>query len=97
MKAVMIIFNQTLRDKIEFMFDRLEIRGFTWWNEVQGRGSEQGEPRMGTHTWPEQNSAALVVIPEDRVDPLLESVRKLDMINEEIGVRAFVWNVERGY
>ena len=97
MKAVMIVFNQTLRDKIEFILDRLEIRGFTWWNEVQGRGSETGEPRMGTHTWPEQNSAALVVIPDDRVDPLLESIRKLDTLNEEIGVRAFVWNVERSY
>ncbi|MBN1447953.1 MAG: hypothetical protein JXA28_08475 [Bacteroidetes bacterium] len=97
MKAVMIIFNQTLRDKIEFILDRLEIRGFTWWNEVQGRGSETGEPRMGTHTWPEQNSAALVVIPADRVDALLESIRKLDALNEEIGVRAFVWTVERSY
>ncbi len=97
MKAVMIIFNQTLRDRIEFIFDRLEIRGFTLWKEVQGRGSETGEPRMGTHTWPEQNSAALVVIADDMVDPLLDSVRKLDALNKEIGVRAFVWKIEQGY
>lgn len=97
MKAVMIIFNQTLRDKVEFIFDRLEMRGFTLWQEVQGRGSETGEPRMGTHTWPEQNSAALVVVADDLVEPLLESVKKLDAVNKEIGVRAFVWGIERSY
>jgi hypothetical protein len=48
---------------------------------------------MGTHTWPEMNSAALAVIPDEKVESLLESVRKLDMVNKEVGVRAFVWEI----
>ena len=95
MKAVFIVFNQTNTERVAYMLDQLKIRGFTFWEEVQGRGSEGGEPRHGTHTWPEMNSAALTMIPDDAVDELLESVKKLDKINEEVGVRAFVWNIEK--
>lgn len=95
MKAVMIIFNQTNTERVEYMLDKLEIRGFSWFSEVRGRGSNTGEPRMGTHTWPEMNSAALTMIPDEKVDALLDAVKKLDQIHEEVGVRAFVWNVER--
>ena len=97
MKAVMIVFNQTNTERVEFIFDRLKIKGYTWWSEVRGRGSESGEPRMGTHTWPEMNSSAITIIPDDKVSSLLESIKKLDEINKEVGVRAFVWNVEGGY
>ena len=93
----MIVFNQAGSEKVEFIFDRLQIRGYTWWSEVRGRGTETGEPRMGTHTWPELNSAAMTVIPDDRVDELIDKVRKLDEINKEVGVRAFVWNIEKVY
>ena len=95
MKAVFIVFNQANTERVEYMFDRLEIRGYTWWSNVQGRGTETGEPRMGTHTWPEMNSAALTIIPDDKVDQLLEKVRKLDEVNKEVGVRAFVWDIQK--
>jgi nitrogen regulatory protein PII len=95
MKAVMIVFNQANTERVEYMFDKLGIRGFTWFNDVKGRGTESGEPRMGTHTWPEMNSAALTIIQDDQVDALLNAVEKLDNINKEVGVRAFVWPVEK--
>lgn len=97
MKAVIIIFNQTHTERVEFIFDTLQIRGYTWWSDVQGRGSESGEPRQGNHTWPEMNSAALAVIPTDKTDALLEAVKKLDDINKEVGIRAFVMPVEKMY
>jgi nitrogen regulatory protein PII len=97
MKAVMIVFNQTNTERVEFMLDRLDIRGYTWWSEVKGRGSETGEPRMGTHTWPELNSALMTFIDDEKVALLLEKVKKLDEVNKEVGVRAFVWNVESSY
>lgn len=93
MKAVFIVFNQANTERVEYMFDRLEIRGYTWWSNVQGRGTNTGEPRMGTHTWPEMNSAALTIVPDEKVDELLEKVQKMDKINEEVGVRAFVWDI----
>ena len=70
--------------------DELGIRGFTYFEQVQGRGSNTGEPRRGTHTWPEMNSAVITVVPDEHVASLLLAVRKLDLRNREIGVRAFV-------
>lgn len=93
MKAVMIIFNQANTERVEYMLDKLEIRGFSWFNDVKGRGSVTGEPRMGTHTWPEMNEAVITIIPDEKVDVLLEKVKKLDEVNLEVGVRAFVWEI----
>ncbi len=97
MKAVMIVFNQAHTEKIEYMLDFLHINGFTMWSDIKGRGTETGEPRMGTHTWPEMNSAVIAVIEEEKVEPLLKKVKKIDEINKEVGIRAFVWNIEGGY
>ena len=97
MKAVMIVFNQSAGEKVEFILDNLKIRGYTLWSEVQGRGSDTGEPRKGTHTWPEMNSALMAVIADDLVDLLLDSIKKLDDINHEVGVRAFVWDICKSY
>ena len=95
MKSVMIVFNQAFTTRVEYMLDQLDIRGFTFFEQVQGRGSVDGEPRRGTHTWPEMNSAVIAIVPDEKVDELLLTVRKLDMRNKEVGVRAFVWNIEQ--
>ncbi|MDD3876911.1 MAG: hypothetical protein PHT69_09840 [Bacteroidales bacterium] len=97
MKAVMITFNQAHTEKVEFMLDYLEIKGFTMWQDVMGRGSETGEPRMGTHTWPEINSSVLAIVDDEKVAPLLAKIKMIDEINTEVGIRAFVWAVEGGY
>ena len=76
------------------MLDRLGVRGFSWWEGVQGRGSVAGEPRKGTHTWPEMNSAVIAIVEDDKVETILKGVKKIDSINEEVGIRAFVWNIE---
>lgn len=95
MKSVFIVYNQANTERVEFMLDELNVRGFTFFEQVQGRGSVNGEPRRGTHTWPEMNSAMMCVVEDDKVDELLQTVRKLDMRNEEVGVKAFVWNIEK--
>jgi nitrogen regulatory protein PII len=93
MKAVFVIFNQANSERVEYMFDKLNVRGFTWWTEVNGRGSVSGEPRMGSHTWPEMNSAVMTVVDDDKVDEILQVVKKIDEINLEVGIRAFVWDI----
>ncbi|MBN1414640.1 MAG: hypothetical protein JW973_06035 [Bacteroidales bacterium] len=95
MKAVMIIYNQALTEKVEYMLEKLNIRGFTRFPTVMGTGTTDGEPRMGTHTWPEINAATLTIVNDDIVDTVLNKVKKMDAINHEVGIRAFVWNVEK--
>ncbi len=93
MKSVFIVYNQANTERVEFMLDHLGIRGFTMWEDVKGRGTNDGEPRMGTHTWPEMNSAIMTIVEDYKVESLLEAVRRLDKVNYDVGVKAFVWDV----
>ncbi|MGD0581856.1 MAG: PG0541 family transporter-associated protein [Bacteroidales bacterium] len=93
MKAVMIIYNQAHTEKVEYMLDKLGIKGYSLWENVQGRGSKTGVPHLGTHAWPEINKSLLAVIEDDLVDTVLDKVKRMDAINEEVGIRAFVWDV----
>ena len=93
MKAIMIIYNQANTEKIEYMLDKLGIKGFSLWENVQGRGTNTGVPHLGTHAWPEINKSVLTVIEDDMVDTLLNAVKKIDEINVNVGIRAFVWDV----
>lgn len=95
MKAILIIFNQADTERIEYMLDEMGIRGFTFIENVQGRGSINGDPHRGTHTWPEMNSAVLTIVPDEVVDGVLANVRRLDKRNEEVGIRAFVWTIDQ--
>ncbi len=95
MKSVFISYNQAHSERVEYMLDKLGIRGYTMWQDVKGRGNESGEPRMGTHTWPEMNSAIMTIVADEKVDVLLQAVKKLDAINTDVGVRAFVWGIEK--
>lgn len=76
------------------MLEKNEIRGFTFWNEVQGRGSVDGEPHYGSHAWPTLNSAILAFMDNAKVEPLLKDLHELDLTAEQQGLRAFVWNAE---
>ena len=95
MKSIFIVFNQANTERVEYMLDTLGIRGFTFFEQVQGRGTNSGDPRRGTHTWPEMNSAIITVVDDEKVFSLLQAVRQLDARNPEVGVRAFVWNIEQ--
>jgi hypothetical protein len=97
MKAVFIAYNMALTERVDYLLDRMEIRGYTRWESIAGRGSETGEPRQGSHTWPEMNSAILSIMPDEKVPDILTYVQKMDEINKEVGIRAFVWDVVGGY
>ena len=88
MKSVMIVFNQANTGRVEYMLDILGIKGFTFFEQVQGRGTNGGE-----HAWPEMNSCVITVVEDEQLPALLESIKKLDLRNEEVGVRAFVWDI----
>ena len=93
MKAVMILYNQAHTEKVEYVLDKLGIKGYSLWENVQGRGSDTGVPHLGTHTWPEINKSLLTVIEDDLVEKIFEYIKKVDAVNEEVGIRAFVWDI----
>ena len=95
MKAVFISFYKAFYTEMIDALDQLDIRGFTFWEEVQGRGSETGEPHYGTHAWPTLNSAIITFIPEEKVAPLMDEIHRLDESAPQQGIRAFVMPVEQ--
>lgn len=97
MKAVFISYNQALTERVIYILEQLEIRGYTQWPLVNGSGTTTGEPRMGSHTWPEMNSSLLAIVPEEKVPLILKYVEKLDHVNQENGIRAFVWDITAMY
>jgi nitrogen regulatory protein PII len=96
MKAIFIAFDQAYYEQILAILNNNNVRGFTRWEEVQGRGSKTGEPHFGTHAWPSLNSAMLVMVEPEKVRVLLDLLRKLDLTSDLMGLRAFVWNIEDG-
>ena len=89
----MIIYNQAHTEKVEYMLDKLEIGGYSLWENVQGRGTKTGVPHLGTHAWPEINKSVLTIVDDNLVETVLEKVKKIDAVNEEVGIRAFVWEI----
>lgn len=89
----MIIYNQAHSEKVEYMLDKLNIKGYSLWENVQGRGTSTGVPHLGTHAWPEINKSVLTIVDDILVDTVLDKIKKIDAVNEEVGIRAFVWDI----
>lgn len=90
----MITLDQAHYDQIVNELSSLNIRGFTSWKEVYGRGSKDGVPHYGSHAWPSVNNAILTIVEDDRVPLLLNYLKELDTESSNLGLRAFVWNIE---
>ncbi|NDV60489.1 PG0541 family transporter-associated protein [Bacteroides sp. 519] len=95
MKSVLITFDQAYYERIIALLDRMNCRGFTLIDKVQGRGSKTGDPHFGSHAWPSMNSAIITIVDDARVDPLLDALHEMDQKTEQLGLRAFVWNIEK--
>lgn len=95
MKSVLITFDQAYYERIIALLDRQGCRGFTYLETVRGRGSKTGNPHFGSHAWPSLCSAVLTVVDDEKVDPLLDTLHKMDLETPQLGLRAFVWNMER--
>ena len=74
MKGIFVAYDQAYNMDIADMLQNLGVRGFTMWHDIAGRGSQTGEPHLGTHAWP-----------------------AMDEETPDLGLRAFVWNVEKYY
>lgn len=95
MKSILITFDQAHYEAIVDLLEKSNCRGFTSWPEVQGRGSHGGEPHYGSHAWPSMASAIITVVDDSRVEMLLEKLHALDEEKPRLGLRAFVWDIER--
>ena len=97
MKGIFIAYDQAYNMEIADAMQEIGVRGFTMWQDIAGRGSETGEPHLGNHAGPTMNNAILSFVPDDKVDDILAMVRAKDEETPALGLRAFVWNIEKSY
>lgn len=95
MKSVFIAFDQAYKERIIELLTHLNCRGFSMIEQLQGRGSKSGEPHYGNHAWPSMCSGIITMVDDSVVDTLLDSLHEIDKETERLGLRAFVWNVEK--
>ena len=95
MKAIFIAYNQAYNEEIVEVLEANGQRGYTSWQDIQGRGSVDGIPHLGTHAWPEMNHALLAMVDDTVVDPILDDLREKDATYRDLGLRAYVWNIEK--
>lgn len=95
MKAIFIAFDQAHYERIVDMLNRNNCRGFTAWEQVQGRGSQSGDPHYGTHAWPSMASSILTIVDDDRASRVLQKLHEMDLETPKLGLRAFAWTIEQ--
>ena len=97
MKAIFISYNQAYNEEIVEVLESVRQRGYTQWQDIQGKGGFNGIPHLGNHAWPEQNHAILTMVKDEKVQPILDALRAKDEASPDLGLRAFVWNIETFY
>ncbi|MBO4430580.1 MAG: hypothetical protein J5790_04475 [Bacteroidaceae bacterium] len=95
MKTVFIAYDQAHQENVIEALNDSNVRGYTFFEQAGGRGTKGGEPHLGSHAWPSMNSVILTVVEDDRVEPLLGRLKRLDEDNPMLGIRAFVWACEQ--
>ena len=95
MKAIFISYGHAYNEEIVELLEEVGKRGFTRWEDIGGRGSETGIPHYGNHAWPSMNNAVLTIVEDSKVDSILEKLRSKDAQFQDLGLRAFVWNIEQ--
>jgi len=96
MKALFIAYSQAYNEEIVDILEFFGQRGFTRWTDVGGRGSVDGIPHMGSHAWPDLNHAILTFVEDDEVaDKILQALHHADEHSPNLGLRVFLWNIEK--
>ena len=97
MKSIFITFDISHKDAIVNILTRNNCRGFSFFEQMQGRGSVSGEPHYGSHAWPSMCGSIITIVEDKAVDRVLYDLKALDEETPQLGLRAFVWNIEKSY
>ena len=97
MKSVFITFDISHKEAVIDILTHNNCRGFSFFDQMQGRGSVSGEPHYGTHAWPSMCGSIITIVEDKSVDNILAAIKELDEESPQLGLRAFVWSIEKSY
>lgn len=92
MKAIFISYNQAYNEEIVEILEAHEQRGFTRWEDIEGRGGVDGDPHYGNHAWPTMNHAILTFVPDEKLSAIMADLKAKDEAYPDLGLRAFAWD-----
>ena len=92
MKAVLIVYSKSLNSELIAELEALGLHSYTRVETATGRGKNSG-PHLGTHVWPDTNSALLVVGEEGETAQVMTLVRRFREKEAKLGVKAFSWDI----
>ena len=59
MKTIFIVYDQAHQDNVVEALNDSNVRGYSFFEQVGGRGTKTGEPHLGSHAWPSMNSSII--------------------------------------
>ena len=93
MKAVLVVYNETIEAEVADALERAGADNYTKVTKAVGVGAGSG-PRLDNTVWPGANNAVFVVSEDSAADALVEEIRALRKTQGDAGLRAFWWRVE---
>ncbi len=92
-KMIMIAYNSAIENEVVDVLKKCDIKNFTKWTQVQGKGEASGA-HFATEIWPGENSVIFVAVENEKTKMLLLHIKELRSILGKEGVKAFVWPLE---
>ncbi|MBN1837746.1 MAG: hypothetical protein JW820_17950 [Spirochaetales bacterium] len=86
--AAFVIYDRAIDEEVQETLSSCCIERFTRWHDVSGVGATG--PHLGDHVWPALNNVMMAVVEADKVEGLLEQVRRLQERFPFTGLRAVV-------
>ena len=74
MKMFLIVYCSVADWDIIDTFKQAGIKEYTKMEEVHGEGTET-EPKLGTHTWPGENKALFVAVPDEKASLMIDLIK----------------------
>jgi len=94
MKLVMICYNAAIDDEVTELLDRMDIKGYTKWTKVLGKG-QTSEPHLLSHIWPKANNVIATVVPDEVAQTVLQDIRNMKGKVGRVGLKAFLLPVDQ--
>jgi len=93
MKMLLLVYSDAVDEVMINAFKKSGIHGYTKWKEALGEGTET-EPKLGTHCWPGKNNVLAVVVEDEAVLKISETIKKLKSEHPQGGIKTFILQVE---
>ncbi len=93
MKLVMICYNEAVDDEIIELLNQADVKGYTKWTKVLGKGQTSG-PHLLSNIWPKANNVIATAVPREVADTILGKVRSIKTKIGKEGLKAFMLPID---